>query len=323
MRAILFEGPRRIRLIDDVATPEIGEGEVLVRCTHVALCGSSTVPYTGEGRWSRTEWPAPPGWMGHENLGEIAESRCDDWAAGTRVLAHPRDRTGFSEYFVSRGEWLERLPSDAPDPGVFVVAQPLATVLRALARIDSVAGQTCAIVGQGPMGLIFTHMLSRAGAARVIGVDLVPWRLDWSRRLGATDVIDASQQDTVEAVRDLTGGEMVDFCVEAAGTREAVIASALLPRRRGRLCVFGVPHHDSQEFPWLHVTAAELDIFTSRGTVEATEYFGTAIDMVAGENAVLAEIVTPFLPWERAAEAFEMYTHPAEHEGTLKLTLVL
>jgi threonine dehydrogenase-like Zn-dependent dehydrogenase len=322
MRAILFEGPRKIRLVDDVPTPEPEEGEVLVRCTHIGLCGSNMGPYLGDGRWGQIDWPPPPGWLGHENVGIVAESRSSAWEPGTLVLAHPDDYNGFAELIVSKPEGLARLPSDPPDVAGLLVAQPLATVLRALARTGPVIRERCAVVGQGPMGLIFTHLLGRMGASQVIGIDRIARRLQWSKRFGATHVVDALQEDVVEAVRDLTDGEMVDFCVEAVGQPDSLIAAAYLPRRLGRLCVFGVPHHDTQEFPWFHTMDNETQIVTSKGR-DCIEYFQNAVDMVVQGRTDLVDMVTPRMPWERAAEAFEMYANPAEAKDSLKLTLVL
>ena len=200
-----------------------------------------------------------------------------------------------------------------------VLAQPLATVMSAVNRTRPVIGERCAVLGQGPIGLMFTHMISHMGASQVIGIDLVPWRLEWSRRVGASDVVDASQADVVEAVRELTGGALVDYCVEAANTPDALSTAAFLLRRQGRLCAFGVPHHDVQAFPWRHVTANEIEVIPSRGGNWA-DYQPTAIDLVA-HDADLRALVTPRLPWEQAAQAFEMYAYPAQHEGSLKVVL--
>ena len=252
----------------------------------------------------------------------IVESRAQGWDPGTPVLAHPDDYNGFAEFIVSKAEGLARLPSDAPDVGALVVAQPLATVLRAMVRTGPVIKQRCAVVGQGPMGLIFTHLLGRMGARQIIGIDQVAWRLDWSKRFGATDVVDASQEDVVEAVKRLTDGEMVDLCVEAVGKPDALTTSAYLPRRQGRLYVFGVPHHETQEFPWFHTVANETEIICSMGP-ECMEYFQNAVDMIVQGRTDLVDMVTPRMPWEKAAEAFEMYADPAHAEGSLKLTLVL
>jgi len=322
MRAILFEAPRKIRLIDDAPDPEPKPGEMLVQCSHIALCGTNMGPYTGDGRWAKIDWPPPPGWLGHENIGTVVKSRNPAWEEGTHVLAHPDDYNGFAELIVSKPEGLARLPADAPDVGALVVAQPLATVLRALVRTGSFIQQRCAVVGQGPMGLIFTHLLGRMGANQVIGIDRIGWRLDWARKFGATDVVDASTQDVVETVRELTDGAMVDFCVEAVGKPEALTLSAYLPRRQGRLYVFGVPHHDTQEFPWFHTVGNETEIITSMGP-ECMDYFQTAVDMIVQGRTDLVEMVQPRMPWDQAAEAFEMYADPTAARDSLKLTLVL
>ena len=321
MRAINFVGPGEIVLVDDVPKPEPAEGEVLVRCSHIALCGTNMGPYLFDGRWA-AEMPRPPGWLGHENVGQIVESRVDGWEPGTWVLAHPEEYNGFAEFVTAIPVGLGRLPSGLVDPAAMVVAQPLATVLRALVRTGPVIDQRCAVVGQGPMGLIFTHLLGRMGARQVIGIDKVSWRLAWSKRFGATDVVDAGKDDVVEVVKSLTDGEMVDFCVEAVGHSGALPLAARLPRRQGRLFVFGVPHHESQEFPWFHTVANETEIITSMGP-ECKEYFQTAVDMIVEGRADLTAMVTPRMPWEEAAKAFQMYANPAEAEGSLKLTLVL
>jgi L-iditol 2-dehydrogenase len=322
MRAVLFEAPRKIRLVDDAKQPEPGDGEVLVRCSHIALCGTNMGPYMGDGRWGEIQWPPPPGWLGHENIGTIVQSRAPGWEPGTLVLAHPEDYNGFAEYIVSNSGGLARLPADAPDVGALVVAQPLATVLRALVRTGPVINQRVAVIGQGPMGLIFAHLLGRMGARQVIAIDKVGWRLKWSRRFGATDTVDSSRADVVEAVKELTDGEMVDFCVEAVGHPDALTTAAFLPRRQGRLYVFGVTHHDTQEFPWFHTVGNETEIITSMGP-ECKEYFQNAVDMIVQGRTSLVDMVTPRMPWEQAAEAFEMYANPATAEDSLKLTLVL
>lgn len=319
MRAIQIAQPRRIAMLDDAPTPEPAEGEVLVRCSHVALCGSNMGQYTGEGLWSDIDFPNPVGWAGHENIGTIVESRCEGWDEGTLVLAQPQGYYGFAEYIISRPPAIARLPQDAPDPAALVVAQPLATVLRAMTRTDGVIGQTCAVIGQGPMGLIFTHVLRMMGASKIIVTDLLDWRLEWARHYGADHVIDASKEDVVQVVKELTGGQMVDFVVEVVGRVDSLSTAAHLPRHGGRLFVFGMPHYEQQEFPWYHVFREEIQINTCVGP-QCGAFFQTAADMVLDDRAsALTEMVTPRMPWDKAPEAFEMYAECAK--DSLKLTL--
>ncbi|MHC4120880.1 MAG: zinc-dependent alcohol dehydrogenase [Planctomycetota bacterium] len=319
MRAIQIVKPRKIAMLGDAPKPEPAVGEVLVRCSHVALCGSNMGQYTGKGLWRDIEFPNPVGWAGHENVGTIVESRCDGWEEGTLVLAQPQGYYGFAEYIVSRPPAIARLPQDAPDPAALVVAQPLATVLRALTRIDGVIDKSCAVVGQGPMGLIFTRVLGLMGAGTVIAADVLDWRLEWSGRYGADHVIDASKQNVVEVVKELTGGQMVDLAVEAVGFVDSLKTAAYLPRHGGGLFVFGMPHYELQEFPWYHVFREEIQISTCVGP-ECGAFFQTAADMVLDDRAsALTEMVTPRMPWGKAPEAFEMYAECAK--DSLKLTL--
>jgi len=321
MRAIQIAEPRKVVMLDNAPTPEPAEGEVLVRCSHVAICGSNMGQYTGKGFWRDAEYPNPVGWSGHENIGTIVESRCNDWEEGQLVLALPDPPYGFAEYMVARPPAIARLPREAPDPGGLIVAQPLATVLRSLAHTDNVINQTCAVVGQGPMGLVFTHVLRLMGASTVIAIDLLDWRLQSSERSGAVHTIDASKEDVVEAVSQLTEGRMVDLAVEAVGDIEPLKTAAHLPRHGGRLMVFGVPNHDLQEFPWHHVLRQEIRVSANVGA-QCGLFFQTAADMVLDSRAsALTEIVRPRMPWNKAPEAFEMYAQCAK--GSLKLTLEL
>lgn len=319
MRAIQIVEPRKIAMLDDVPRPEPAEGEVLVRCTHVGLCGSNISQYLGAGLWGDGKFPNPVGWSGHENVGVIAESRCDGWKEGDLVLALPEGPYGFADFILARPPGIARLPQDAPDPGALVVAQPLATVLRALTRTGCLINKTCAVVGQGPMGLIFTHVLRLMGAGTVIAADILDWRLRWSKRYGADYLVNTSKENAVKAVQDLTDGQMVDLAVEVVGDPETLQTAAHLPGHGGRLLVFGVPHCQSQEFPWYHVFREEIQINTSVGR-ECNEFFRVAVDMVLDDRAsALTEMVRPRMPWDKAPEAFEMYA--ARAEGSLKLVL--
>jgi len=319
MRAIQIVEPRKIAMLDNAPMPEPAEGEVLVRCSHVALCGSNMGQYTGEGLWSDIDFPNPIGWAGHENIGTIVKSRSKGWQEGDLVLAQPKGYYGFAEYILSQPPAIARLPQETPDPAALVVAQPLATVLRALTRTHNVMGQTCAVIGQGPMGLIFTHMLRLMGASTVIATDVLDWRLQWSKRYGADHIIDASKQDTIEVVKALTNGEMIDFVVEVVGYVDSLKTAAYLPKAGGRLFVFGMPHYELQEFPWYHVFRQNIQINTCVGP-ECGAFFQTAADMVLDDRAsALTEMVTPRMPWDQAPEAFEMYAECAK--DSLKLTL--
>ncbi|HPD17597.1 MAG TPA: zinc-binding dehydrogenase [Planctomycetota bacterium] len=316
MKALQMVAPRTLALRDDVVAPAPRQGEVLVRCAWVSVCGSNIHPFLGLGRWAG-DYPKPPGWDGHECVGTVVESRLPGWEPGTLVLAHPEDYLGFAELVRAKPPGLVRLPK-CEDPVPFITAQPLATVLRAMSRIQSVANQRCAVVGQGPMGLIFTRVLRHAGARQVIGIDLLENRLEAARRFGATDVVDAAKANVPEAVRALTGGAMVDLSVEAVGLPESLATATLLPRRKGRVYVFGVARHATQDFPLNHFMRNEMEMVSSVGP-ECVEFFESAVRMVADGEIDLSALITHRLPWAEAQRAFEMYADHAN--GALKVVL--
>ena len=105
---------------------------------------------------------------------------------------------------------------------------------------------TVAVVGLGGIGLAALQGARLAGASRIIAADIVGVKLDWARRMGATDVVDASAVDVVAAVRALTDGVGVDVAFEATGV-PAVVAQVVAMLARGGVAVaIGVPPRDSE-----------------------------------------------------------------------------
>jgi len=317
MRALQMVAPRKLALLDDAPEPVLRDGEVLVRTRYVSICGSTMAPYVGIGRWGDMPYPKLPGWDGHESIGTIAASKLAGWEPGTLVLAHPQDYLGFADLFRAKPPGLVRLPEDG-DVAPLILAQPLATVLRAMSRVGSVIDRRCAVVGQGSMGLIFTCFLRHMGASQVIGIDPLGWRLEWAKRLGATDVVDASQGDAEQAVRTLTGGAMVDLSIEAVGLPDALTMAVHLPRRYGRVCVFGVPRYDPASFPVERFFRGELEMIASVGP-DCAAFFHAAVKMVVDGVLDLAPMITHRLPWSEAQRAFDLYADRAD--GAIKVIL--
>jgi len=319
MRALQIAAPGKVAFLD-APMPTLQDGDVLVQCKYVGLCGSNMGQYSGEGIWG-ANYPYPVGSAGHENIGTIVESRCPAWKPGTLVLAQPEGYFGFAEFFRAKPPGIAALPPDAPDIPALIMAQPLSTVLRAMTQTENVINQRCAVVGAGPMGLIWIHLLRQLGARQVIATDILDWRLTWAKRFGADAVIDASKEKVVDVVRELTGGQMLDFVVTASTAAEALAQSVYLLKRDGRLFVFGMPHFNDQKFPWYAAFRNELKIINSVGP-ECAAFFQVATDMMLdGRASVLGTIVTPRMPWEQAEKAFQMY-HECVRDS-MKLVLEL
>ena len=112
-------------------------------------------------------------------------------------------------------------------------------------------GATVAVIGLGGIGLAALQGAGIAGAERVIAVDVVPAKLEWAVGFGATDTVDASEGDPVEAVRDLTGGVGVDVAIEAVGQPACVRQAVEMLTFAGTAVAIGVPPVPSDvTLPW-------------------------------------------------------------------------
>jgi L-iditol 2-dehydrogenase len=318
MKAIQIIKQREVSLHQDAPIPNASDGEVLIKNLYAGLCGSDMGVYKGEGLWANYNYPAPVGWMGHENIGTIVESRCKTWTPGMVVLAMPESYLGYAEYFISKPHAIVKLPLDKLEEHLFIVAQPLSTILRAMSSTEGVINKNCAIVGQGPIGLIFTNLLRVMGARHVIAIDPLDYRLDIAKEMGATHVTSASKDELVELIKEITSGEMINFCVEAVGESDALSTAVYITRRRGRLLIFGVPIDRTQEFPVYHVFRNEINIIASVGP-HCASFFEIAVDMVSDGRLDLTRIVRPMVSWDKAADVFRMYDERAK--GSLKAVL--
>jgi S-(hydroxymethyl)mycothiol dehydrogenase len=102
-------------------------------------------------------------------------------------------------------------------------------------------GSTVAVIGCGGVGLAVVQGAKLAGAERIVGIDVAREKLATARVLGATDVVDASVVDAVEAVRELTGGAGVEFAFSAVGAAAALTQAIRMCAYAGTATLVGVP----------------------------------------------------------------------------------
>lgn len=148
----------------------------------------------------------------------------------------------FAEQMLVHEHSLVRIDDDHPlDTACLVGCGVLTGVGAVLRTADVQPGQTVAVFGCGGVGLSAVQAAVIARASRVIAVDRVADKLDMARRFGATDTVDTSSVDPVEAVRELTGGRGVDHALEAVGVPTLVRQAAESLAVRGTCTIVGVP----------------------------------------------------------------------------------
>ncbi|MFB6116942.1 zinc-dependent alcohol dehydrogenase family protein [Halosegnis sp.] len=270
MRAARYHGPGDIR-VEEVPKPEIeGPDHAIVRVTHTAICGSDLWFYRGE---SDREAPSP---VGHEPMGIVEEVGEDVVSVepGDRVLAPFAVSCGACEFCrkglhtscVNGDSWggdngggqgeyvrctqadgtLVRVPDrHADDPETLRSLLPLTDVLctghhaAVSAGVDE--GATCAVVGDGAVGLCGVLAARRLGAERIVAVGHHEDRLAIAEEFGATDLVSARGEAAVEAVREVTNGG-ANHVLECVGAESAMETAVNVARPGATVGYVGVPH---------------------------------------------------------------------------------
>ncbi|SFK82435.1 alcohol dehydrogenase [Halogranum rubrum] len=270
MRAAVYHGPGEIR-VESVPDLEIESSrDAIVRVTHTAVCGSDLWFYRGQ---SEREAPSR---VGHEPMG-IVEAVGDDVRSvepGDRVFAPFVMSCGFCEFCRkglhtscvngeswngdnggAQGEYvrcshadgtLVRVPErHADDEDTLQALLPLTDVMgtghHAAVSAGVEAGSTCAVVGDGAVGLCGVLAARRLGAERIIALGHHEDRLDIAEEFGATDLVTDRGDDAIERVEELTGGG-VNHVLECVGAASAMETAVGICRPGGTVGYVGVPH---------------------------------------------------------------------------------
>ena len=133
-------------------------------------------------------------------------------------------------------------------------------------------GSSVAVVGCGGVGLCVMQGAKVAGACKIVGVDPLAPKLELARTLGATDVVDASEGDPVEAVKALTGGRGADFTFEVVGISATIKQSFAMTRRGGTTVLVGAGSPSDE------VTFSAMDLFLDAKTLVGCVYGSTDPD---------------------------------------------
>ena len=153
----------------------------------------------------------------------------------------------YSERMLVLGVQTHRLPDDLPFETACLLGCGVSSALGAIENIARVApGQSVAILGLGHIGLWAVQGARLAGAGEIIGIDGHGGRRALAAQMGATQLVDPTAGDSVDAVRALTEGRGADVVIEAAGPEIAQRQAVLMSRRAGTVVLMGVQHATSE-----------------------------------------------------------------------------
>jgi threonine dehydrogenase-like Zn-dependent dehydrogenase len=349
MRAAVFEGKGKIR-IREVPLPVPKVGEALIRVTLTTICGTDVHILKGE-------YPVKDGLIvGHEPVGvvEALGPGVTGYSPGDRVIAGAitpcgqcraclsgdHSQCGREGGYEAAGGWrfgntingcqaeyvlvpnaqanLAPIPPGLADEDVLLCPDIMSTGFSAAERGGVRVGDAVAVFAEGPIGLCATAGARLCGASLVIGVDAVPQRLEFARRMGADVVLNYKEQDVVAEIKKLTGGG-VDVAIEALGTQQTFENSLRSIRPGGTVSSLGV-YSGHLTVP-LDALAAGLGDHTIIMSLcpGGKERMRRLMNVVAAKRFPFRDLVThPFrLPDIEAA--YDLFSH--QRDGVMKVAI--
>jgi len=342
MTAAVLYGKEHLQ-IESVDVPEIGKGDVLVRVRAALTCGTDVKVFR---RGYHARMIVPPALFGHELAGDIVKmgSEVRGFKVGQRVVAANSAPCGKC-YFCDRGQdnlcgdllfnngaYAEyiRIPQRIVEKNMLEVpehvsyqdaalVEPLACVLRGLEESGLKAGDTIAVIGLGPIGMMFVRIAKVVYGARVIAIGRRQPQLDRARKMGADEmIVNRDGADIVGPVREMTGGRGADVVIEAVGVPEVWQLAIKLLRRGGVVNFFGgCPSGTELRLDTNLLHYSELTLKASFHHTPAL--IRKALEMVSRGYVTAKDLVNRVEP---LANLLEVMQHLMSHNGHLKTAII-
>lgn len=200
-----------------------------------------------------------------------------------------------------------RVPDGIDPVGAAVLGCSVFTAVGAVRNVARLGvGQTVAVLATGGVGMNLVQVSRVFGASRVIAVDLTDDKLDLARRLGATDVINASGTDVPERIRELTDGRGVDVAFEALGSPVTVDAAIRSVGDGGRVVLVGIaPAGVRAEFDITHVVRRKIEILGSYGARARTD-MPLVLELAASGRVDVGSLITARFTLDEADRAYRL-----------------
>jgi L-iditol 2-dehydrogenase len=332
-------GQRQFRLVEQPIGPP-GPGEVQVRVGAVGICGSDVHSYA-EGAIGDTPC-AYPMVLGHEPAGTVVKAGdgVTGFAPGDRAALEPAVFCYHCE-FCRSGRYNIcaniRFLSNPGHPGFFrefvnlpavnlfplpphvslelgTIVEPLAVALHSMQFAAIQPGDTVAVFGAGPIGLLTIASLKIAGAARIWAVEPVAHRREMAKRMGADAALDPKEGDVCKQIAADTGGRGVDCAIDCAAKEHTHNWSFRVLRNGGRMVLTGIHSAAAVPFEVSHMRRKELAIFNVR---RSNHEPADALKLVSEKPEWFAPLVTHRRPLSDIAAAFRVAEEYADGVGKL------
>lgn len=300
MKALAKLKAERGLWLTDVARPELGHNDIMIRIRKTAICGTDIHIYNWDD-WAQQTIPVPMH-VGHEYVGEVVEvgSEVSGFAVGDRVsgeghitCGHCRNcRAGrrhlcrntvgvgvnrpgaFAEYLVIPAFNAFKIPADISDD-LASIFDPFGNAVHTALSFNLV-GEDVLITGAGPIGIMAVAIARHVGARHVVITDVNDYRLDLARRMGASRAVNVGREDLRQVMQELDMSEGFDVGLEMSGNPQAFRQLLETMNHGGKVALLGIPPANTA-IDWNQVIFKGLEI---KG-IYGREMFETWYKMVA------------------------------------------
>jgi threonine dehydrogenase-like Zn-dependent dehydrogenase len=301
--------------IPELAPESVPPGHVMLRLEAGGICGSDLAFYRGAVNVDAADPGAqpPPGHPMHEVCGVVVRSRDERLKQGDRVVGWATSQRGLAEYVVTAASSVHRYRSTWT-PAQAIALQPLACVLSAVEQLGDVSGAHCAVLGQGPIGALFSHVLKSKRAAFVTAVDRVA-----RGKPGAYGVDEFVQDSTARWAARGAGDNAPGVVVEAIGHQVGTLNDAIEGvRPGGRILYFGIPDDPVYPLNLSRLLRKHLTL-SARTTADRVGALAAADDYADDHPGLLDEYVSHTFGRAEANEAYATACAPAP--GLMKVII--
>ena len=341
MIAAVLYGKENLQ-IEAVSVPTIEKGDVLVRVQAALTCGTDVKVFR---RGYHARMIVPPALFGHELAGDIVAVGEDvtRFKVGQRVVAANSapclecfyckrgnenlcddllfNNGAYAEYIRIPARIVERNMYEIPDHVSYqdaALIEPLACVMRGLDETSIRPGDHVAVIGLGPIGLMFVR-LAKAYGARVIAIGRRKTQLNRAGQMGAEELlISGEPEEVVQQVKQITDGRGADIAIEAVGQPEAWETAVKLLRRGGTVNFFGGCPNDSRislDTSLLHYS----EISCKASFHHTPAHIQKALDFVSRGIITARDFVNGVEP---LSNLLEVMRHLMSHNGHMKTAII-
>jgi len=336
MRAAVYTGESNVS-VEEVPTPKIGPGELLIRVESCGICHTDL---------KKIEYNllAPPRIFGHETAGVVVDSGAGvrGYSAGDPVIVfhhipclecfycrrklyaqclvykkvgvtagYEPAGGGFSQYvrvmdwIVRRG--VEKIPAGVSfDRACFV--EPVNTCVKAVAQLDPHPEDVVVILGQGPIGLLFTMLVKRSGAS-MLATDAMPYRRELALKFGAAAALDPRDPGLLDQIMQLTNGRGADSVIIAASAPGIVGEAIRYSRPGSRILLFAQTSHQERiDLSGADICVGERVVFGSYSA--SVDLQKESADLVFSGELPVEDLVSHRFPLSEIRAGIDLALHP-------------